>query len=205
MTIDLFALAIPENLLARLVNELWINPSKAQRLALIQTEDAKCSLKAYEQTIDFMKKEMNGTDHEQIFLVLERMGWEAAFTQARAIFKQKRKKVIPITSSYSLYHQLATFLKTEFYAYIGYDETAISDEDFFALQEEGEAKLAKQMHMSSPDAAGNLVFLSLDRLKSKEIAELVPKMKQMAFIATLTHIKSLTKARKYACHQENPN
>ena len=197
MAIDLFPLAIPENILARLVNELWRNPNKTQKLELIQREDAKCTMKAYGQTIDFMQEKMNGADHEEIFLLLDSMGWRAAFIQARAIFKQKRKKEAPITTQYTLYQELSNFLKTEFYAYIGYDGTPISTNQFFALMEEGEAKLATEMKMSSPDSAGNLVFLSRDRLKLKELTALVPQMEEMGFIPTLLHIKTLTKARKY--------
>lgn len=197
MAIDLFPLAIPENILARLVNELWKNPNKTQKLELIQTADSKCTMKAYEQTIAFMQEKMNGADHEEIFLVLESMGWRAAFIQARAIFKQKRKKEVPVTTQYTLYQELANFLKAEFYTYIGYDGTPISTNQFFALMEEGETKLATEMKISSPDSAGNLVFLSRDRLKLKELIALVPQMEEMGFIPTLLHIKTLTKQRKY--------
>lgn len=197
MAIELFPLAISENILTRLVNELWKNPNKAQKLELIQAEDAKCTMKAYEQTIAFMQEKMNGADHEEIFLVLESMGWRAAFIQARATFKQKRKQETSVTAQHILYQKLANFLKAEFYAYIGYDGSQMSSSQFFALMEEGEAKLAIEMKISSPDSAGNLVFLSHDRLKPKELLALVPQMKEMGFIPTLLHIKALTRQRKY--------
>lgn len=195
--IDLTGLELPKNITARLVNELWENPSKAQKLAIIQDEDAKCTLKAYRKTIDFMQEKMSGFDHEEIFHALQQKGWKAAFSQARAIFKQKRNKQIPATVRHRLYQALAHFLKQEFYAYIGYDRRPLSTSAFFALQEAGEARLAQQLNLNSADAAGNLVFLSLDRLKVKELLEITPQMKQWGFIPTLLHIKSLTKARKY--------
>ena len=194
---DLFPFITLHHLAERLVNELWKIPSAAQKLALIQDEDAKCTLKAYKLTISFMQEKMTGTDHEEIFLVLQEQGWKAAFRQARVIFKQKRKAAVSTTSRHILYEKLRQFLQTSFYAYIGYDGSAMSSADFFSLQEAGEAKLAAALGMSSADAAGNLVFLSLDRLKVKEIAELVPTMETRGFIATLRHIESLTKARKY--------
>ena len=37
----------------RLYNELWKNPSATQKLSWIQEHDAKCTLKAYQTSIEF--------------------------------------------------------------------------------------------------------------------------------------------------------
>jgi len=198
-TSDNFFLSTSDTCLRdRLVNELWYNPSKAKKLALIQKEHSRCSLLAYEKTIIFLKAQMNGFDHEEIWLEFQEKGLGAAFAQTRAIYKEKQQQQVSTVKQVLLYNQLATFLKKEFYHYIGYTPDApVSDAAFFVLQAQGEIKLANQMGLGRSDVAGNLVFHSLDRLQIEEIKVIVEHMKERGFINTLKEIEQLTKRRKY--------
>ena len=118
-------------------------------------------------------------------------------SQGRFILRSVTKK-LPRTTQHILYQQLADFLKKQFYAFMGYDPSMpLSTRDFYALQEEGEKELAQLMELSSADAAGNLVFLSIDRLSSSEIAELIKEMDEHEFTITLHKIKRLTHRRNY--------
>jgi len=182
----------------RLYNELWKNPSATQKLSWIQEHDAKCTLKAYQNIIEFLMEEMNGYDHDEICDMLFLYGPKEAFALTRQIYIEKRNKKLPKTTQHILYHQLADFLKKQFYAFMGYDPSMpLSTKDFYALQEEGEKELAQLMELSSADAAGNLVFLSIDRLSSSEIAELIQEMNTQYFTITLHKIKRLIHRRNY--------
>lgn len=182
----------------RLVNELWGNIPDTQKLAMIKEDDLKCTLNAYKSTIDFMKEEMTGLDHDEILTALTTNGIEEAFKTLRSIYKEKRSDRLPVAKEVAYRKKLYSFLKSGFHEYMGYDKTIHKTyNQFFELMEEAESRLAQEMKLTSPDAAGNLVMLSQERLKPDEVVYIVEKLMPHGFINTLAEIELRTKNRKY--------